>query len=274
VGEVVNRLDPVPAHRTVTARLMAPSGWRSDVSGWAETVTAWTTQVDTDGTWTLTLPASSSFEIDNTWYRITEPGARHAIVVPGGDGPFELHDIAVSDPDPPACCPPPPAGSVGARFLDDLDDVSGAGAAVTGQVLVKQTGGQWSPATIEGGGILAGQLRLTAVAAVTVSGHRLVTPDSDGTIAYASPTNLAHMHAPLWLTLTAATAGDPVEVLTFGAVSEPSWSWTTGPLYLGTNGLLTRTPPVKPGALFSAQVGSATAEQAMFLDRSPSILLT
>jgi hypothetical protein len=110
VGQVVNTLDPVPSGRTVTARLMSASGWFNTGSAFHEVVTTWTTTVADNGAWTLTLPASSSYDATNTWYRIDQPGSSHACVVPTGNGPFPLHDLEIVDPAAPACCPPPPAG--------------------------------------------------------------------------------------------------------------------------------------------------------------------
>jgi len=116
------------------------------------------------------------------------------------------------------------------------------------------------------------QVQLTAVAAVALSGHRAVTPRPDGTLEYASNAVAAHLHAPLWITLGAVTAGQSATVLAYGALIESSWAWTPGaPLFLGPNGLLTQTPPVAPAALFLAQVGTATGATATFFDRQPSI---
>jgi hypothetical protein len=61
-------LDPVPSGRTVTARLMSASGWFNTGSAFHEVVTTWTTTVADNGAWTLTLPASSSYDAANTWY--------------------------------------------------------------------------------------------------------------------------------------------------------------------------------------------------------------
>jgi len=118
----------------------------------------------------------------------------------------------------------------------------------------------------------AGQVQLTAIAAVALSGHRAVTPRPDGTVEYASNAVAAHLHAPLWITQGAVTAGQLATVLAYGALVESSWAWTPGvPLFLGAGGLLTQTAPVAPGALFSAQVGTATGATAAFFDRQPSI---
>lgn len=119
----------------------------------------------------------------------------------------------------------------------------------------------------------AGQVRLTALAAVALSGHRAVTPRPDGGLEYADNTTLAHLHAPVWITLGAAVAGDEVEVLAYGTLAEPSWSWIPGtPLYLGASGVITQVPPAAP-ALFLAQIGVATSPTTAFIDRQPSITL-
>lgn len=118
------------------------------------------------------------------------------------------------------------------------------------------------------------ELKRSGIAAVTLSGHRVVTPQADGQLNYASNDNIAHLTAPLWITTGAVTPGSPVDVLMFGVMIEPSWSWTPGPVYLGANGVLTQTPPAAPGALFLAQVGTATSPTSLFVDRMPSIRIT
>jgi len=163
----------------------------------------------------------------------------------------------------------PPVVS-GARDLDDLTDVDTAGA-VTGDTLVREGDGIWRPGAPTGGA--PGQVLVTRTAAVTLSGHRVVTVRADGSVEYADNTTPAHRGAPLWVTLGAAVVGAAVEVLVYGALVEPSWSWTPGPLYLGVTGLITQAPPSGPGALFLAAIGYATSATSIFLDRSPSIAL-
>jgi len=119
---------------------------------------------------------------------------------------------------------------------------------------------------------IVGQIQLIANAAVALSGHRVVTSRPDGTLEYASNAIVAHLHAPLWLTQGAVSTGQPATVLAYGTLIESSWAWIPGaPLFLGSNGLLTQTPPIAPAALFSAQVGIATRTTAAFFDRQPSI---
>jgi hypothetical protein len=114
---------------------------------------------------------------------------------------------------------------------------------------------------------------VTLPAGGTLSGHRLVTRQPDGSLAYADNATVAHVHVPLWLTLGAAVSGAQVNVQAAGIVTEPSWSWPPGPLYLGTNGQLTQTVPTSPGAAFSVQVGYATSATSIVLDRQPSLVL-
>jgi hypothetical protein len=115
-------------------------------------------------------------------------------------------------------------------------------------------------------------VRLTGVAAVALSGHRAVTRRPDGLLEYTDNTTAAHLNAPIWITLGAAAAGSVVEVLAYGTLTEPSWAWLPGPLYLGSGGLITQTPP-SPPALFLATIGVATGPSTVFLDRHPSIVL-
>lgn len=120
----------------------------------------------------------------------------------------------------------------------------------------------------------SGAIFATGDAAITLSGHRVVTPDFDGTLRYATNDNEADLAAPLWVTTGAAAPGDAVSALAFGSLTEPTWNWVPGPVYLGTNGQLTQTPPVAPDAAFIAQVGIATSPTSLFVDRTPSIKIT
>lgn len=122
-------------------------------------------------------------------------------------------------------------------------------------------------------GVAAEQVLLTRTALAALGGHRVVTATGTGSLTYASNDTAGHLEVPLWLTLGAIAAGATGTVLAFGPVSEPSWAWTPGPLYLGTNGLLTQTPPSSP-ALFSVQVGYATSPTSAFFERRASIRLT
>lgn len=110
------------------------------------------------------------------------------------------------------------------------------------------------------------------LAGTTLSGHRLVTKQSNDSVVYVDNTNTADTNRPYWLTLGSAISGAEIDLQFSGVVTEPSWAWTPGPLYLGTAGQLTQTVPVSP-AVFLAQVGFATSATSIVLDRQPSIHL-
>jgi hypothetical protein len=103
---------------------------------------------------------------------------------------------------------------------------------------------------------------LDVVAGATISGHRAVKPLSSGKVSYASNTTPGDIDLPIWLTLSAAVLDAPLAVVTFGEVSEPSWSWTPGEaIFLSTNGMLTQTPP---SSGFLLQVAAAIQATVLF----------
>lgn len=117
----------------------------------------------------------------------------------------------------------------------------------------------------------SGTNRFLRTAAVIVSGHRIVVARADGAVEYADNT-LSLRRAP-WLTTRAALANDIVEVLALGELIEPSWAWIPGePLYLGSNGLMTQTPPLAPA--FLLELGVALTPTSIFYDPKMPIALT
>ena len=111
-----------------------------------------------------------------------------------------------------------------------------------------------------------GASTLTLTAAQALGGHRLVYSSAPGACDYATNAVFGQRFALLGLTLGAAASGASVEVLSYGPITEGSWSWTPGgALYLGTNGLLTQTPPVAP-ATFLVVVGYAIDATRILLD--------
>jgi len=120
---------------------------------------------------------------------------------------------------------------------------------------------------------LAAAVTFAKTAFATLSGHRIVSPRSDGTVEYADNATSTHANRPFWMTSGAATSGAAVTVVAYGEITEPSWSWTPGAaVYLATNGTLTQTAPVAPA--FLLQVGTAQAPTVMFIDPQRPIFLT
>jgi hypothetical protein len=118
-----------------------------------------------------------------------------------------------------------------------------------------------------------GQLLLSRVAGDNLGGHRVVTLNESNQLVYASNDNSGQIEAPLWLTLGAISSGAIDSVLAFGPITEPSWSWNPGPVYLDVDGLLTQDAPEAP-ALFAVQVGYATSTRRIVFDRRTSLALT
>lgn len=103
-----------------------------------------------------------------------------------------------------------------------------------------------------------------------VSGHKLVSIIG-GNMVYADSTNLAHIGKISGLTTNAADAGGTVVISDYGPITESSWTFTPDlPLYVGTNGVMTQTPP-ETG--FSQIVGYAITSTTIFLNFQPPIIL-
>lgn len=164
--------------------------------------------------------------------------------------------------------PPPVAGSTataGTTYTLPIATQAVIGGVKVGDNLAVTTGG-----------ILSANLPLflttTATAGAALGGHRAVIYDDTGAAQYADSTVLMDAGAVVGLTLGAAAAGDTVAIATSGAVSEPSWAWAERlPVFLGTNGLLTQTPPV---AGFMLPMGVPLSPTTLLLRvQSPLILL-
>jgi hypothetical protein len=85
--------------------------------------------------------------------------------------------------------------------------------------------------------------RFLMTAGVTLSGHRAVISDN-GIATYASQNNPAHDGKLAGITMGAALEGDTVTVHALGLLTEPTWSFTPGAIWLGENGVITQTKPV------------------------------
>ena len=112
----------------------------------------------------------------------------------------------------------------------------------------------------------------SAITASAIGGHRVVAFRTDGTVEYADNTNTGHRHSSVAVSTQAASAGQPINVVALGPVVEPSWAWTPQVLvFVGTNGLLTQTPPVNPS--FSRPIGVATSATSIFVSPHPTTIV-
>jgi hypothetical protein len=121
---------------------------------------------------------------------------------------------------------------------------------------------------IESGGLIAVSQDLTLTAGEALSALRAITTNSSGEAVYASNTTLSNAQV-VGITLGAASSGQQVGVKTFGTMSDASWNWMKGPVFLGTNGALTQTAP--SGGAIIVQVGKALTATQLFVDVETTI---
>lgn len=121
---------------------------------------------------------------------------------------------------------------------------------------------------IESGGLVAVSQDLQLTAGVSLSALRAVTTNSSGEAVYASTDTLGNAQV-VGITMGAASSGAQVGVKTFGPMSDASWNWTKGAVYLGTNGQLTQTAP--SGGAIIVQVGRALTATQLFVDVDTTI---
>ena len=121
---------------------------------------------------------------------------------------------------------------------------------------------------IESGGLVAVSQDLQLTAGVSLSALRAVTTNSSGQAIYASNNTLGNAQV-VGITMGSANSGEQVGVKTFGPMSDASWNWTKGAVYLGTNGQLTQTAP--SGGAIIVQVGRALTATQLFVDVETTI---
>lgn len=104
-------------------------------------------------------------------------------------------------------------------------------------------------------GPAGGQTR-SADAGASVSGHRVLIEQDDGTVIHADASTLSHAERIVGVSSNAAAEGDVVTIVQMGRMTDASLSFTAGdPLFLGADGAITATPPAAPA--FLLQIGSA-----------------
>lgn len=95
-----------------------------------------------------------------------------------------------------------------------------------------------------------------------IGGHRAVFVAPDGKLWLADPAT-AVASPPIGISVGAGAAGAQVPVRSTGLVTESSWSWAGGPIYLGAGGLLTQ---VVPTAIVMFLIGVSAGPTKMRLD--------
>ena len=115
----------------------------------------------------------------------------------------------------------------------------------------------------------AGGATTFTVGATPLSGHSAVAADAAGLLIKADCTNLAHRGAVLGLLANAYSPGDQAVVQTDLTLEHSGWTWTPGPVFVGTAGQLTQALPI--GAVFSQVVAHALSPTLVLVDIQPPI---
>lgn len=94
------------------------------------------------------------------------------------------------------------------------------------------------------------------IADEAISALRVLSPTTSGHVQYAQPTDVT----PVGISITAASLGATVTVAGSDRVIEDgSWNWTAdAPVFCGTDGVLTQTPPGSGKLLVVGHAHSAT----------------
>lgn len=98
----------------------------------------------------------------------------------------------------------------------------------------------------------------------------LAVYELNGVVRALSADDALHIDLLLGITLTAAQAGELVNVQRLGTIEDLGWNWGAGRIYLGSNGSLTQTPPTSG---FDLLIGSATSPTRVALNLQDPISL-
>ncbi len=116
---------------------------------------------------------------------------------------------------------------------------------------------------IASGGIVPAAIDTTLVASTSLSALRCITTDGSGLAKYATPDSLANA-VVIGISTTAANTGENITIKTSGQITDASWNWTKGAIYLGTNGVLTQTAPT--GGSIVVHVAKAITATTLIID--------
>ena len=91
---------------------------------------------------------------------------------------------------------------------------------------------------------LVGTTTIIANAGASISALKAVyISEADGRVYYADSATPANAPYTVGVTITSNTVGNPVNVRTFGLMTDAGFSFSPGPVFVGSNGALTQTNP-------------------------------
>lgn len=105
-----------------------------------------------------------------------------------------------------------------------------------------------------------------------IGGHRVVIAVSESGCDYADQQDASHCDRVIGMTTNAAAQNDICVIAGSGEdITYSSWSWQVNePVFVGSNGLLTQTPP---STGFHQQFAVALTATTLYIDIHPAILL-
>lgn len=107
-------------------------------------------------------------------------------------------------------------------------------------------------------------------AAIPISAFMVVAA-STGKVSIADCTNLTQLGDVVGIAVGGAVAGSPVNIQYSGTLTHNGWNWTPRlPIFLGTNGALTQTPPVSG---FLQGIATPLSATSLLVTLSPPLLL-
>lgn len=212
----------------------------------------------------------------------TVPSAGLVVVQDPATGTFtalDFNDLPTSIPGPGsvdntkfAAAPPMTLKGNAAGALAQPSDLSAS--AVKTILGAGQPGGL---ATLDGNNLIPeAQLPppgATATANQVVGGQKVLIGTSGG-VQHASGDQASHFGKVVGVSVNAALAGASVRYVASGPMTDPSFNFVEGPVYLGLSGNLTQTyPTIAGGFVFAQQVATATTATRIVIAIQPPVLL-
>lgn len=113
----------------------------------------------------------------------------------------------------------------------------------------------------------------TATANQVVGGQKVLIGTAGG-VQHASGDQSGHFGKVVGISINAALAAAPVRYVASGPMTDPSFNFTEGPVYVGLNGNLTQAyPTIAGGFVFAQQVATATTNNRIVIAIQPPVLL-
>lgn len=121
---------------------------------------------------------------------------------------------------------------------------------------------------IVSGGIVPANIDTVLEAAESISALRAITTDGSGKAVYATNAT-APGSVVIGISTTSGSTGANINIQTAGTLTDASWNWSKGLVWLGTNGTLTQTVPTS-GA-YIVPIAKAITATTIIIDVDTSI---